>query len=288
MAIGPLFHLIHLTDDAVGLDAWYRGLFAVRTFQELNYSEYDVRDASLLVLGDAVIEPIAPAFRVPGWEAAPLGRFYRRFGRHWHSIAWYVDDAGEMWQRCVDAGIRVVGAAERPGPDGIFMTHPKDTVTQLQFVGPRDLLLERDPRRAPDWDPDWWVDNHPVATPGLAYATVLTRDLDRAERVYTALGGTVLHRDSSDLTGTEDVLIRMGPTVVQLSRPTGDDSLAAADLAANNETLHAAAFRVGDLDATEGYLQSTGVRTLARDDQTLLSDPTTTHGAPLRWTTREF
>jgi catechol 2,3-dioxygenase-like lactoylglutathione lyase family enzyme len=290
MPLGRLFHLIHLTGDIAALEAWYDDVFDVAEFMPHNYSPYEKRDASLVVLGDCVIEPLAPALRVPGWDALPLGRFYQRFGAHWHSIAWYTDDAGEMWQRCTDAGVRVLtgggGRADtRPGPDGIIMTHPKDTITQLQFVGPHEALRQRDPRGRPDWDPDRWVDRHPVGTPGLAYTTVLTRDRERAEKIYAdVLGGTVIHKGSSALTGTDDTYVLLGDTVVQLSTPHTDGTIAARDLAANNEIHHAAAFRVRDLDATEAYLASKGVTAVARDDRTLLTDPSTTHGVPFRWT----
>src|SRR5580704_11902220 len=89
MAIGKLFHIIHMTGDLPELEAWYDDVFSVqRGFLDHHYMEGEKRDASLVVLGDCVIEPLAPAFRVEGWDAMPLGRFYNRFGTHWHSIAW--------------------------------------------------------------------------------------------------------------------------------------------------------------------------------------------------------
>ena len=139
-----------------------------------------------------------------------------------------------------------------------------------------------DPRLTPDWRPG----DHPVGTPGLAYTTVLTRDRERAERIYAdVLGGTVLHKGASALTGTDDTYVLLGDTVVHLSTPNTDGTIAAADLAASNEIHHAAAFRVTDLDATADYLTSHAITTVARDEQTLVTDPATTHGVPFRWTT---
>ncbi|MBY4039189.1 VOC family protein [Rhodococcus fascians] len=293
MSIGKLFHIIHMTGDLPALEAWYDDVFSVRRgFLDHNYMPGEKRDASLVLLGDSVIEPLAPAFRVEGWEGMPLGRFYNRFGSHWHSIAWYTDDAGEMWQRCTDAGVRVLVEGGiltdiRPDPKSAIMTHPKDTVTQLEFFNPYGGPMEQmDPRlNGGDFDSWWWIDNHPVKTPGLAYTTVLTRDLDRAVGVYTGvLGGELLHKSSSELTGTDDVYVRLGDTVVQLSTPNTDGTVAAADMAANGEMHHAAAFRVLDLDATEEYFVSKGIATLGRDDHTLITDPATTHGVAFRWT----
>lgn len=294
MAVGKLFHLIHMTGDLPALEKWYDDVFSVRRgFMDNNYMPGEKRDASLVLLGDTVIEPLAPAFRVEGWDAMPLGRFYNRFGNHWHSIAWYTDDAGEMWERCTAAGVRVfveggVMTSDRPRPRSAIMTHPKDTITQLEFFNPEgSSMSQRDPRiNGSDFDPRWWIENHPIKTPGLAYTTILTRDLDRATGIFAGvLGGNVLHKGSSELTGTDDVYVQLGDTVVQLSVPNRDQTVAAADMERNGEIHHGATFRVLDLDATQEYLEHHGIRSLGRDDNTLISDPATTHGAVFRWTT---
>lgn len=294
MAIGKLFHLIHMTGDLPALEAWYDDVFAVRRgFLDNNYMPGEKRDASLVLLGDTVIEPLSPAFRVDGWDQMPLGRYYNRFGNHWHSIAWYTDDAGEIWQRCADDGVRVyveggVQTTERPGPNSAVMTHPKDTITQLEFFNPTGTpIAELDPRlNGSDFDSGWWIENHPVKTPGMAYTTVLANDLDQAVTVYTdTLGGELIHRSASRLTGTDDAYVRLGESVVQLSKPARDGTIAAADFAKHGQTHHAVAFRVLDLDETKEYFDDKGIATIARDDHTLVTDPATTHGVPFRWTT---
>jgi Glyoxalase/Bleomycin resistance protein/Dioxygenase superfamily len=296
MTIGKLFHIIHLTGDLPALEAWYDDVFSVRRgFLDHNYMPGEKRDASLVTVGDCVIEPLAPAFRIEGWDVMPLGRFYQRFGNHWHSIAWYTDDAGEVWQRCTDNGVRVfveggVRTTERPSPNAAIMTHPKDTIAQLEFFNPYGTLMEeKDPRLQPGWDPTWWADNHPLGLVGLAYATVLTRDLDQARKVYTdVLGGTLVGESNSELTGTHNNYVLVGDTVVELATPTRDGTLAADDMAANGQIFHSATFRVKDLDQAEKYLQSKGIESLARDEHTLLTSPDTTHGVPFRWTTSDI
>jgi hypothetical protein len=117
---------------------------------------------------------------------------------------------------------------------------------------------------------------------------VLTRDLDRAKFVYTdVLGGSLLHEDSSALTGTRNAYIQVGEIVVELATPTREDTLAAEDMQANGQIHHAAAWKVRDLDQAEKYLQSKGIETLERDESTILSKPATTHGANFRWTTQD-
>jgi catechol 2,3-dioxygenase-like lactoylglutathione lyase family enzyme len=294
MAIGNLFHIIHVTGDLPALEAWYDDVFSVRRgFLDHSYMPGEKRDASLVVLGDAVIEPLAPAFRVEGWDVMPLGKFYKRFGGHWHSIAWYTDDAGEVWQRCADNGVRVyveggVLTDKRPPVSSAIMTHPRDTITQLEFMQAEGTVIaERDPRLRPGWDPEWWVTNHPLGLQRLAYTTVITRDIERARHVYAdVLGGTVLHGNTSELTGTVNCYVLMGEgTIVELASPSRDGTIAADDLAANGEIHHAAAFTVVDLDRAEKYLTSKGIKVAERDEATLLTDPATTHGVPFRWTT---
>lgn len=294
MTLGKIFHLIHMTGDLPALEAWYDDVFAVkRGWLDHHYLEWEQRDASLVALADVVIEPLAPSFRVEGWEKYPLGRFYNRFGNHWHSIAWYCDDNAPVWKNLVENNIRVLGTAGSstdapPAPDATLMTHPKDTITQLEIDPPR-ALRDRDPRLQADYDPLWWVDNHPLGLYGLAYTTVITKDLDRATHVFAdVLGGTVLERSSSALTGTDDAYVRVGESVVQISKPTDNTSIAAADMAANGEMHHAACFRVADLDKAESYLASKGIKTASRDETTILSVPETTHGVPFRWTTRRI
>ena len=78
-----------------------------------------------------------------------------------------------------------------------------------------------------------WTRRSKTPTPGLAYTTVIARDLDRAVTIYTeGLGATPLHQGSSDLTGTDDVYVQLGDTVIQLSKPVQDGTIAAADAAA--------------------------------------------------------
>jgi hypothetical protein len=290
MAYGKLFHLIHMTGDLPALEAWYDDVFDVkRGFLDNHYMEGEIRDASLVTLADAVIEPLAPAFRVDGWDAMPLGKFYTRFGARWQSIAMYCDDTGDVWQACRDNNIRVYvngGFVAEERPSAAIMTHPKDTVGLLEFCKQEGILLELDPRSKPDFDPNYWRDHHPSTIERLAYTTAITKDLERAKRIYVdELGGTLLHENESELTGTRNAYVALGETVIELALPTVADSFAGRDLAANGEIHHAAAWKVADLGQAEKYLVSKGLQVSYRDDETLLFDPETTHGAYFRFTT---
>lgn len=291
MRLGKLFHIIHMTGDLPALEAWYDDVFAVqRGFLDHNYMEGEKRDASLVVLGDSVIEPLAPAFRVAGWDEMPLGRFFQRFGNHWHSIAWYCDDVAAVWNRCRELGIRTYvtgGAPAEEPPSGAFMTHPNDTHAQLEFMESSPTLA--DPRLQPGFDADRWVEGHPLGLEGLAYTTVVVRDLDRAISTYVdGLRGQLLHQSESRLTGTRNAYVAMGEVVVELAEPVVDGTFAANDLSKNNEIHHAAAFKVRDLEVAQQYLESKDVRLAGRDADSFICDPATTHGAYFRFTAADI
>jgi hypothetical protein len=264
-----------------------------------NYAEPIRRMASLLVIGDTVIEAMSPS---AGPEAVtmPIGRFQARFGRHWHSVAWFCDDVGAEWDRISANGIRVLGPRGIPGdrPDeGDFYTHPKDTLTQLEFFqpsvahgGPTGPGSFKDPRFEPGWTARWQASPNPLGITRMAYVSVVGPDLERAIEVYCdGIGASLLERGPSPLTGTECAYVALGPeTVLELACPIGADGLAADDLAAHGGMCHAVAFEVADLDQVTDHLEQVGVAVLARDDETILTDPADTFGAPFRFTTRRI
>lgn len=91
--IGKEFHLLHVVSDLNAVDEWYDRVFSVRRFVR-NYMKAAMRKASLVLIGDFVMEPAQPV-KSEGWEKSALGKFYQRYGEHFHSIAWYVDDLRE-------------------------------------------------------------------------------------------------------------------------------------------------------------------------------------------------
>jgi catechol 2,3-dioxygenase-like lactoylglutathione lyase family enzyme len=297
VTIGKLFHTAHIVEDLTPLDAWYDRVFApVRGVLDGNYAEPVRRMASLLVIGDTIIEAMSPS---GGPESAlmPIGRFQARFGRHWHSVAWFCDDVGAVWDRLVAHGIRALYPAGAPGArphEGDIYTHPKDTSTQLEFFqppvahgGPAAPGHFADPRFEPGWPARWAASPNPLGIERLAYVTVVVPDLAQATTIYCdGIGATLLHEASSELTGTESVYVAIGPeTVVELAHPTREDSLAGRELATLGGMCHAVAFTVADLDRVEAHLGRQGVGVLGRDDTTILTDPADCFGAPFRFTT---
>jgi catechol 2,3-dioxygenase-like lactoylglutathione lyase family enzyme len=301
LGIDEIYHIIHLSDALPPLDAWYDDVFSPRRgMMDNHYSPNEQRYASLLTIGDCVVEALAPSQDVEGWDARPIGRYYKKFGPHWHSLAWYVEDVGVVWDHLRSQGIRVLRgggpsvADERPTNFVPIFTHPKDTITQLQFMQRRTLRNpddyhrpgDTDPRFLPGWSSNWWATNHGLTLERLAYVTILTTDLERAKKIYVdALEGVVVGEGDSKLTATRDLYVKIGKqVVVQLAQPLDSDSLAAKDLARSGETIHAACFMVADLSGAERYLRDKHIGILDRDDETIMADPVTTFHAPYRFT----
>ena len=261
-----------------------------------NYAEPIRRMASLLVIGDTIVEAMSPS---AGPEAAtmPIGRFQAKFGRHWHSVAWFCDDVGGLWDRLSAQGVRVLFPRGAPGErpeEGDIYTHPKDTLTQLEFFQPPAALGGPaapgpflDPRFEPGWPDRWRASPNPLGIDRLAYVTVVVPDLERAVTVYCdGIGGTLVHSATSSLTGTTCAYVALGPeTVLELACPTDAEGLAGRELATHGGMCHAMAFTVADLERAAAHLERQGVGVLDRDETTILTDPADCFGAPFRFTT---
>jgi hypothetical protein len=296
--IEQLFHVIHMSDDFEKLNHWYHDVFDVRSgWHGDHYSSVEKRYADLVTLADAVVEPMAPAMDRDGWEQEPVGRFYNRFGRHWHSIAWFVSDVFALYDSLKENRIRFFGGggvslSERPTQSTVLYTHPKDTMGALEFLE-RKLVEGRpsgdDPRFKPGYDSRWWATHHPLGLERLAWITVVVSNAPKAREVYIdTLDGTLIHEAESRLTDTHGTFVALGDrSIVELATPLSADSLAGIDQARNGDIMHAVTWKVVDLARAEEYLRSKGIRALAKDESMLVADPNDTFGAVMRFTTSD-
>jgi hypothetical protein len=291
-SIGRNFHLIHMTDDVEVLDAWYADVFGTLRF--MNHSTSDdflKRDASLVLIGDLCVELMAPSFRVDGWDEVAIGRFYKRFGKRWHSIAWYTHSLGDLTalhHHLIANDVRVYSGGgslspDEPQPGGVF-THPGDTYTQLEFIAPEPRL--DDPRFHGSFDPRWWSTSHPLGVSGHSHVTLAVHDAtEAAARYVTCFGATPLFEGEMALTATKSSFVGVGDLVVEMAQPLEPTSAIARDMAENHQSLYAATLRVHDLGAARDHLLSKGIAFSDDDGTTVLSDPATTHGVVWGFTT---
>src|ERR1700722_4326353 len=281
--IGKNFHIIHMTDDLGVLDAWYDDVFGVERFMDHQFSDVLKRYGSLVLIGDLCIETMSPSFDVEGWDNVAIGRFWRRFGKRWHSIAWYTqtpEDMPELYAQLIADGVRIYTGMGAPSQDelprGALFTHPRDTITQLEFLpppGPNPFMV--DPRFTEGFDLARWATTHPLQTLKSSHVTLTVSDLEQSRGVYLkTLGGTLLYEAEMPLQGTRSVFAAVGSDlVIELAEPLDDSTPIGADLASRGPSLYSVSLRVRDLPEAERYLTDKGFRFQVGDDESIFSDP---------------
>ncbi|MPY96165.1 MAG: hypothetical protein GEV08_24805 [Acidimicrobiia bacterium] len=261
--IGKVFHLTHVVEDLDAVDRWYDEIFACDRFYRA-VAKFAAREASLLVIGDMVMEPVQVAHSIEGADQAPIGRFLSRFGEHFHSIAWYVDDLRATVRALDDAGIRQVDVAGRridPTKAASWTntsahavwTHPKDTHALLEFSEPG---FAADPRLAAGWTANRWRDEHPLGIEGTSHLTVLFEDVEQALPLYAGvLGGSQVGEATTEQ--GRSIYFAVGEGVVEALQPEAGSG-AAADLESAGEGVFAITFKVVDIGRAAEFLAGKG------------------------------
>ncbi len=254
--IGKIFHLTHVVKDLAAVDRWFDDIFAVNRFYH-GYEKLAAREASLVLIGDLVMEPVMLA-KVPDADRTPIGKFLSRFGQHFHSIAWYVDDVGAMAADLGQHNLRLYDVTGRvvkpPLRTEAIWTHPKETHALLEFAATGNYIA--DPRLQPGWSTAPWRD-HPLGIDRTSHITVLFGDLKVAKSLYVdLLGGKLLHE--SETPGRKrSAFIAVGEdTVIEAAQPLSTSSPEGRDLEANGEGVHAVTFKTLNLTRAADFLKS--------------------------------
>ena len=259
--IGKLFHLTHVVNDLDAVDKWYDEVFAVKRFYR-GYEKLAGREASLIAIGDVIMEPMMPAQRGDATNQS-VSKFHERFGQHFHSIAWYVDDVGEISIQLDRHGFRlfnIVGKTVKPPHKAAAIwTHPRETPGQLEFALAGDYT--KDPRFEPGWSNALWREQHPLGIERASHITVVVRDMPSAKRLYCdVLGGKLIHEEQA-AGRKESAFVAIGEdTVVELARPLSSVSLEGREMEANGEGVYALTFKTRDLARAGDFLRSKGLR----------------------------
>jgi catechol 2,3-dioxygenase-like lactoylglutathione lyase family enzyme len=259
--IGKEFHLLHVVRDLDAADEWYDRIFSVRRFVR-NYMKAAMRKASLVLLGDFVMEPAQPV-QQPGWEKSALGKFYSRFGQRFHSLAWYVDDLRETCRVLSEHRIRlfdmVGNPVTDPGRGDAVWTHPQDTHAAFEFaVAPRFFI---DPRLQPGWSMEFPRDQHPLGIERASHITMLFGDLKNARRVYQdALGAKLIHEQ--ELAGHKrSAFFAIGEdTVIEAAQPLSTSSPEGRELEQAGEGIFAVTFKTRNLSRAADHLRANSIR----------------------------
>jgi catechol 2,3-dioxygenase-like lactoylglutathione lyase family enzyme len=254
--IGKEFHLLHVVSDLDAADEWYDRIFAVRRFVR-NYMKAAMRKASLVLIGDFVMEPAQPVQK-PGWEKSALGKFYTRYGQHFHSIAWYVDDLRQTSIDLSNHKIRMFDMVGNPVTEAVrgdaVWTHPQDTHAAFEFaIAPKFFI---DPRLQPAWSTEFARDQHPLGIERASHLTVLFRNLDDARGVYgEALGGKLIHQESSQT--KRSLFFAVGEdTIIEAAQPLVASSHEGQDLERAGEGIFSVTFKTKDLNRAAEHLRA--------------------------------
>lgn len=286
--IGKEFHLLHVVSDLDAADEWYDRIFSVRRFVR-NYMKAAMRKASLVLIGDFVMEPAQPV-QSSGWEKSALGKFYQRYGQHFHSIAWYVDDLRQTSIEFDQHEIRMFDMVGNPVKEATrgdaIWTHPQDTHAAFEFaVAPKFFI---DPRLQPGWSLEFPRDRHPLGIERASHITVLFRNLDKAREVYEkALGGTVIHQEDS--ARRRSVFFAVGEdTVIEAVQPLSASSAEGQDLERAGEGIFSVTFKTKNLSRAAEHLRAHQQRIEFDGANTLTINRDDAFGMVIGFTDREL
>jgi len=284
--IGKIFHLTHVVRDLAAADRWYDDIFAVNRFYH-GYEKLAAREASLILIGDLVVEPVMLA-KEPNAERTPIGKFLSRFGEHFHSIAWYVDDLGAMAADLSQQNLRLYDVTGRvvkpPLRTEAIWTHPKETHALLEFATTGNYIP--DPRLQPGWTTAPWRE-HPLGIDRTSHITVLFGDLKAGKALYVdLLGGRLLHE--LEMPGRKrSAFIAVGEdTVIEVTQPLSASSPEGRDLEANGEGVHAVTFKTLNLERASEFLKSKGQRIEFESADTLVLNTGDSFGMVVSFTDR--
>lgn len=214
------------------------------------------REESLMMIGDTMVIPIAPAGRGAS-EGAPIGDMLRRSAApgRWLGLALKTADLA-----AADAWLSAKGFKLHydPGMEAHYFL-----IARWQVLGVRIEIIKQDlpndPRRDPLWTPAKWRDDHPLGIEGLQSIGVSAPSLEAAREIFAGkfewpeLG-------TRDLPGDEATCaaFHMGDTVIEAMVGTGDDK-AVARHCRDIQGIYCMTFKVKSASAAADYLCGKGL-----------------------------
>lgn len=287
---GSMIHAIHMSDDVKKLNAFYEDVFGGLLYMgvdELSYLPPEKRFASLLMVSDLCVETMAP--ELPVDVATPVGKFYDRFGDHWHSIGFTVENFAELGRHLTEQGVFLGkpggGVMEDFEQYTYFYPHPRHVGGVMVECCKSEM--RRDPRNEDNWSSlrKLW-EAHPLGLVRTAWVTIGVRDIDEHLALWERLFEVVpVHAEVSPL-GHRSQFVHFGDLLVELAMPVEQGTPLAAHVARWGDMIYETTMKVVDLDRAEAHLNAKGVRTTRPAAEMLVADPADTHGAPWAFTTR--
>ncbi|MDR2856936.1 MAG: glyoxalase [Novosphingobium sp.] len=213
------------------------------------------REESLMMIGDTMIIPIAPA-GAGAREGAPIGDMLRRSAApgRWLGLALKTASLPDA-----DAWFSARGFKLHydPGMEAHYFL-----IGRKQALGVRIEIIKQDlpndPRRDPQWRPDKWRDVHPLGIEGLQGIGVSAPSLDAARAVFAeAFAWPEIGTRDLPGDGAQCVAFAMGDTVIEAM--AGDDGTAVARHSREIQGIYCLTFKVKSAQAAAEYLRGRGL-----------------------------
>ncbi|MFC0205533.1 VOC family protein [Novosphingobium soli] len=254
----PLVHVSWALADNAGrpaCDAFFRDVFGAQTAYEILVTPETERlgldrEESLLLIGDTMVIPIAPAGR--GAQAGnPLGDMLRRSAApmRWIGLALKANDLG-----AADAWFAGRGFKRHydPGMEAHYFLVPRGQVLGMRLEIVRQDM-PNDPRRDAAWRPSG---TDPLGIEGLQAVGVSAPSLAEARALFAdTLEWPEL--GVRDLAEGRCAAFAMGDTVIEALEGTEDSALAHHAQAVKG--IYHLVFKVRDAAAAASYLQGRGL-----------------------------
>lgn len=286
----PAFPLVHvswaLADNAQrpACDAFFRDIFGAQTAYEILITPETTalgldREESLLMVGDTMMIPIAPAGRGEQ-EGNPLGDMLRRSAgpMRWLGLALRTADlaAADAW--FAERGFK---RHYDPGMEAHYFLIPRGQALGMRLEIVRQDM-PNDPRCDSAWTPVWWRDEHSLGIEGLQAVGVSTPTLAEARSLF----GERLERPEISVREMADArcaAFAMGDTVIEALE--GAEGSTIADHARDVKGIFHLVFKVRDAASAAAYLRSKGLPLIGRTDERFAIHPDAAHGR-LIWFTQ--
>jgi hypothetical protein len=253
--------------------------FEVLVSMDNDAAEVD-REESLLVIADAMLIPVAPAGQGLH-ETSVIGNILRLSAKPgmWVGMALEVEDleAAEAWVRSRGFTTNVGGEG------GVYFLVSGDQTLGLPLEFLKVNSLPCDPRRASDFDINWWRNDHPLGIERIQSIGVSVDALDQARELYAGrFGWRELSTRHEPVDEAECAAFWIGNAVIEAMQPNRPDS-ALAHHRRDMQGIYCITFKVRSAAQAGAHLRELGFK-LVGDDRRFAIDPAQAYGRLIYFT----
>jgi hypothetical protein len=287
----PLAHVswaIADNADRKACDAFFIDVFGAETAYEILITPETEnmgldREEKLLMVGDTMLIPIAPAGHGVSAES-PLGEMLRRSAKpgRWLGLALKAADlkAADAWLSARSFRLHY----DRGMEEHYFL------ISRGQVLGVRIEIIKQDlpndPRMTAGWSPAKWRDAHPLGIEGLQSVGVSAPSLDAARELFAGkLEWPEIGTRALPGVAAECAAFAMGDTVIEAMAGIGDASPVARHCR-DVQGIYCLTFKVKSAQAAADYLRGKGLTLVGEVDGRFAIAPAEAHDRLIYFTER--